>query len=223
MQSSHDQSPEDRNPASLAADSGSPSPGEDNPSTALGPEGSPGSTDDTDSAAPAQPDLPTSETPTSEDATQASREQASEPEGAHVSEAATSAIVSSVKVPGTGDDPETSASDGEATPRQDLHDLIDKLLTWWKEARVGERLSLARKPAQLVIGAIVLLFVLRLYSAAVNLIESLPIISGLLELVGLVAVVRFSATRLLRQADREQVRDEITARWRSYLGTGVGE
>jgi len=218
MQSSHHQSPEDRNPAGLTADSGSPSPGEDSPSTALGPEGIPGSTDDANSAAPAQPDLPTSETPTSGDVTQASREQASEPEGAHASEADTSAIVSSVEMPGTGSDPEAGASDGEATPRQDLQGLIDKLLTWWKEARIDESLSLARQPAQLVIGAIVLLLVLRLYSAAVKLIESLPVVSGLLELVGLVAAVRFSATRLLRQADREQVRDEIITRWRSFWG-----
>ena len=57
----------------------------------------------------------------------------------------------------------------------------------------------------LLAGLIALLLVLRVYSAVLGVLDSIPLLSGLLELAGLVAVLQFSLTRLVRSNDRREV------------------
>jgi hypothetical protein len=70
----------------------------------------------------------------------------------------------------------------------------------------------------LLAGLIALLLVLRVYSGLVNVLDSLPLLPGLLELVGLITVVQFSLTKLVRSDDRRQVISGLQQRWQSFKG-----
>ena len=46
----------------------------------------------------------------------------------------------------------------------------------------------------------------------------MPIGSGLLELIGLIWLVRFSLTKLIRSSDRAEVINALQARWNKVIG-----
>ena len=69
----------------------------------------------------------------------------------------------------------------------------------------------------LVFGALI---VLRVYGAVINTIDSLPLMGGLLELVGVIWLSRFAVDHLLRRSDRQQVLAALENRWRRFLGQG---
>jgi len=65
---------------------------------------------------------------------------------------------------------------------------------------------------------IALLLVLRVYSALLSVIDSLPLLPGLLELAGVVAVTRFSLRRLVRSDARRQLFEDLRQRWQAFRG-----
>ena len=67
---------------------------------------------------------------------------------------------------------------------------------------------------------IALLVVLRVYSALLGAIESLPLVPGLLELVGVIWLVRKGVPKLVRNSEREQLISGLRQRWQSFLGRG---
>ncbi|WP_191964808.1 CAAD domain-containing protein [Synechococcus sp. RSCCF101] len=169
---------------------------------------------------PATPVEPSAQaTPSPEPAPQL--EDSAEPEAAPEPETAPSAILQSVEIPAaepssTGAD---TGSDG-STDGPDLKQFFEGVLSWWQEARIGERLVQAKQPVLLLLGAIGLLLAIRLYGAVVHLIDSIPVVSGLLELVGLLVALRFAATRLLKREDRQEVLGALASRWRTFRGQG---
>ena len=97
---------------------------------------------------------------------------------------------------------------------------MEKLTTWVRSGELRQQWQAARTPLSLLAGLIALLLVLRIYSALLAVIEGLPLLPGLLELVGVIAVVRFSLTRLVRSDERQQLIQGLQQRWKSFRGQG---
>ncbi|WP_398331002.1 CAAD domain-containing protein [Vulcanococcus sp.] len=98
--------------------------------------------------------------------------------------------------------------------------LVEKVRTWISSGQLHEQWQSARTPLSLLAGLIAVLLVLRVYSAVLGVLDSIPLLPGLLELAGLVAVVQFSLTRLVRSNDRREVIEGVKQRWQSFRGRG---
>ena len=98
--------------------------------------------------------------------------------------------------------------------------LVEKVRTWISSGQLQEQWQSARTPLSLLAGLIAVLLVLRVYSAVLGVLDSIPLLPGLLELAGLVAVVQFSLTRLVRSNDRREVIEGLKQRWQSFRGRG---
>jgi len=98
--------------------------------------------------------------------------------------------------------------------------LVEKVRTWISSGQLQEQWQSARTPLSLLAGLIAVLLVLRVYSAVLGVLDSIPLLPGLLELAGLVAVVQFSLTRLVRSNDRREVIEGLKQRWKSFRGRG---
>ena len=96
--------------------------------------------------------------------------------------------------------------------------LVEKVRTWISSGQLQEQWQAARTPLSLLAGLIAVLLVLRVYSAVLGVLESIPLLPGLLELAGLVAVVQFSLSRLVRSNDRHEVIEGVKQRWKSFRG-----
>ena len=96
--------------------------------------------------------------------------------------------------------------------------LVEKVRTWISSGQLQEQWQAARTPLSLLAGLIAVLLVLRVYSAVLGVLESIPLLPGLLELAGLVAVVQFSLSRLVRSNDRQEVIEGVKQRWKSFRG-----
>jgi CAAD domains of cyanobacterial aminoacyl-tRNA synthetase len=89
---------------------------------------------------------------------------------------------------------------------------------WLASGRLQQQWQSARGPLSLLAGLIALLLVLRVYGALLALLDSLPLVPGLLELVGVIAITRFSLTRLLRSNERQAVINDLQQRWQAFRG-----
>jgi hypothetical protein len=120
---------------------------------------------------------------------------------------------------------EVPASPQLATPAADQDGgewelLVEKVRNWISSGQLQEQWQSARTPLSLLAGLIAVLLVLRVYSAVLGVLDSIPLLPGLLELAGLVAVVQFSLTRLVRSNDRREVIEGLKQRWQSFRGRG---
>ncbi len=120
---------------------------------------------------------------------------------------------------------EVPASPQLATPAADQDGgewelLVEKVRTWISSGQLQEQWQSARTPLSLLAGLIAVLLVLRVYSAVLGVLDSIPLLPGLLELAGLVTVVQFSLTRLVRSNDRREVSEGLKQRWKSFRGRG---
>ncbi len=125
----------------------------------------------------------------------------------------TPTVASTIEVPAKAPVNPTSAEEGG---EWDL--LVQKLRNWIASGQLQQQLQAARTPLSLLAGLIAVLLVLRVYSAVLGVLDSIPLLSGLLELAGLVAVVQFSLTRLVRSEDRREVIGGLKQRWKSFRG-----
>lgn len=129
----------------------------------------------------------------------------------------TPTVASSVDVPAS---PAAAASASAEQEGGEWDLLVEKLRSWLASGQLQELWQTARTPLSLLAGLIAVLLVLRIYSALLNVIDSIPLASGLLELVGVIAVVQFSLKRLVRSQDRREVIDGLKQRWQSFRGRG---
>lgn len=125
-------------------------------------------------------------------------------------------LEASTSVPPAGDT--TAASGGEGGGEWEL--LLAKLQGWLGSGQLQELWSQARRPLNLVLAAVALLLVLRVYTGLIEAINGLPLVAGLLELVGLIWAVRCGLPRLLQSSAREQLLQDLQQRWRSFSGRG---
>ena len=132
-----------------------------------------------------------------------------EPEPANVW---TPQVASTTDVPAS---PAAVSSEGEGG---EWELLVEKIKQWIASGQLQQQWETARTPITLLTGLIGILLVLRVYSALLGVVESLPLLPGLLELVGVISVVRFSLTRLVKSSDRHEVIDGLKQRWSSFRG-----
>jgi hypothetical protein len=128
--------------------------------------------------------------------------------------AAVPSVASTIEVPASA--PVTGAS-GEGG---EWELLVGKVRQWIGSGQLQDQWQSARTPLSLLAGLIALLLVLRIYGALLAVIDSLPLLPGLLELAGLIAVVQFSLTRLVRSEERRSLIEGLTQRWKSFRGQG---
>ncbi len=122
-----------------------------------------------------------------------------------------SGVASSIEVP-------PLASDSDQGGEWDL--LIGKVGAWWSSGAPQDLWERSRSAITIGAALLVLLLILRVYAALLGAFESLPLVPGLLELVGLVWLVRYGAPRLVRSDQRQQLLELVQLRWRAFRGQG---
>ena len=98
--------------------------------------------------------------------------------------------------------------------------LLGKVQAWLGQGKLQSLWAQARNPISLILAAAALLVVLRVYSALLAAIDSLPLIPGLLELVGVIWAVRFGVPKLVQRSQRQELISNIQQRWESFRGRG---
>ena len=177
---------------------------------------------DADAPTPAE-EQPTADQPPAAPAPEASGEPAAASEAVTASEpqvastvevpaSPTPAPVIAAPTPSGGSDAPSSEEGGE------WELLVSKLQGWLASGQLLEQWQAARTPLSLLAGLIALLLVLRIYGALLAVLDSIPLLPGLMELAGLVAVVQFALTKMVRSSDRRQVIDGVRQRWQSFRG-----
>ena len=96
--------------------------------------------------------------------------------------------------------------------------LLSKLQAWLGSGQPQAQLQSARTPLTLVAGLIALLVVLQIYGALLAVIDHFPLAPGLLELVGVIAVVRFGLVNLVRSQERRALIEGLKLRWKAFQG-----
>ena len=96
--------------------------------------------------------------------------------------------------------------------------LIGKLRAWLDAANLGGQWQKLRGPLKGLALLVLAILALRLYAQLVGTLDSIPLVSGLLELTGLIYLLRFSATRLVRTEERERVFADWKRRWQAFSG-----
>jgi hypothetical protein len=96
--------------------------------------------------------------------------------------------------------------------------LIGKVNAWIDQLDLAGRWQKLRGPLRGAAVLLALLLALRLYAQVVGTIDRIPVISGLLELTGLIYTLWFSTTRLVRTSERERVLADWKQRWHSFSG-----
>lgn len=112
--------------------------------------------------------------------------------------------------------PANPTTEGEGGGEWEL--LISKIRQWLESGELRSTLQSARTPL-LALGAFMgLVLVLRVYGALLGAIDSLPLVSGLLELVGVIWLARFAATNLVRSSERQRLLGGLQRRWKAFFG-----
>jgi hypothetical protein len=127
----------------------------------------------------------------------------------------TSTIVPPLGVSPAGGAAPASDSDGEGG---EWALLVDKLQAWWGSGELQNLWRQSRTPLTVGLALIAVLLVLQVYAGLLGAINSLPLVPGLLELVGLIWAVRHGLPKLIRRSEREQLLDGLRQRWSSFRG-----
>ena len=109
-------------------------------------------------------------------------------------------------------------SQGDASGEWKL--LLSRVNGWIANADVADLWERSKRPLTVLGWLLAALIVLKVYGAVVDTIDSLPLMGGLLELVGVIWLSRFAADRLLRRSDRQQLLAGLETRWRRFRGQG---
>lgn len=96
--------------------------------------------------------------------------------------------------------------------------LVEKMRAWWSSGELQKLWQQSRTPLTVGLALIAVLLVLQVYAGLLGAINSLPLVPGLLELVGLIWAVRYGLPRLLRRSEREQLLGGLQQRWSSFRG-----
>jgi len=96
--------------------------------------------------------------------------------------------------------------------------LVSRVQGWLGSGEPQRQWQRIRGPLKALAILVGVILALRLYTTAVNTLDAIPVVSGLLELTGLIAVLRFMLTRLVRSSDRRQVLDQWKGLWKDFRG-----
>lgn len=129
----------------------------------------------------------------------------------------TSVVAATIEVPPLAAPPAADAPAGEGG---EWELLTGQVRAWLESGQLEKLWAQARTPVTALAALIALLVVLRVYSALLGAIDSLPLVPGLLELVGVIWLVRKGVPKLVRNSEREQLISGLRQRWQSFLGRG---
>ncbi|MEB3159213.1 MAG: CAAD domain-containing protein [Synechococcus sp.] len=121
-------------------------------------------------------------------------------------------IAERITIPASSHSDDSTATGGE----WDL--LTAKVSAWWESNDMGTQINNLRQPLRVVASLIAVILVLKVYAGVLAAIGSIPLAPRLLELVGVIWVARFAATRMVRSSDRRVVLDGLRQRWSQFSG-----
>jgi len=96
--------------------------------------------------------------------------------------------------------------------------LVGKINAWFGSGELNRQWQKIQGPLKgvtILIGAIL---ALQLYATVVGTIDGIPLVSGLLELAGLIALGNFGLTKMVKTSEREQVVANWKRRWQTFRG-----
>ncbi len=96
--------------------------------------------------------------------------------------------------------------------------LLARLSDWLNGVDPSSLWQQSQQPLRLAALALVALIVLKVYGAVLDTVNGVPLMGGLLELVGLIWLTRFASERLLRSDDRQALLNNLEQRWRQFRG-----
>jgi hypothetical protein len=96
--------------------------------------------------------------------------------------------------------------------------LVGKVNAWFCSGELERQWQKLRGPLQGLAILVGLILALRLYATVVGTIDSIPLVSGLLELTGLIALGRFGLTKMIKTSERERVLALWKQRWQRFRG-----
>lgn len=114
--------------------------------------------------------------------------------------------------------PRSGSEDAAASEGGEWELLLSQLRDWLQTLRLQEKIQELRRPLTLAAWLIGLVVVLRVYAAVIGTLDRLPLLPGLLELVGVIAVVRFAAANLVRSEQRQALLQQLGDRWKAFRG-----
>lgn len=115
--------------------------------------------------------------------------------------------------------PTGPGGDGGSAEGGEFDLLIRKVKAWFEEADLAgqwNRLGGPLRGLGLLLGG---LLVLKLYVALLDTLDDVPLLPRLLQLVGLIALLNFSVTRLTRSSDRAVILEDWKRRWDAFRGS----
>ncbi len=130
-------------------------------------------------------------------------------------EAAPAVVAATLEVPplpgsSTGQPPSGEGGEWEL--------LTGKVRQWLASGQLQNLWDQARTPLTALAVLTGLIVVLRIYSALLAAIDSVPLASGLLELTGVLWLARYGLPRLVRSQERHQLVSTVRQRWESFFG-----
>ena len=128
---------------------------------------------------------------------------------------ASEAIAERIQVAATS----TAHSDEGSSEGGEWDLLSSKVRQWWNDNNFVDLWQRSRRPLLLIAGLIGLTLVIRIYSGILAAIGTIPLAPRLFELVGLVWVVWFSATKLIRTEERKALLANLSGIWDAFRGT----
>ena len=126
---------------------------------------------------------------------------------------ASEAIAERIQVASTASSDDTSSGGGE----WDL--LSSKVRQWWDSNNLFELWQRSRRPLFLVLGLIGLTLLFRIYGGILAAIGTIPLAARLFELIGLIWLIWFSSTRLIRSEERKALLENIGGIWAAFRGS----
>ena len=96
--------------------------------------------------------------------------------------------------------------------------LVAKLNAWFNSGELAHQWQKIQGPLKGVAILVGVILALRLYATVVGTLNDIPLLSGLLELTGLIVFVRFSLTKLVKTRERQQVLATWNRRWQAFIG-----
>jgi hypothetical protein len=97
--------------------------------------------------------------------------------------------------------------------------LLAKIRAWIASGAPQALWQRSRLPFTNVVTLVVLLVVLQLYTAVLGALNAVPLLPGLLELVGVLWLARYGLPKLLRSHDRQQLFNGVAQRWQAFRGS----
>ena len=126
-------------------------------------------------------------------------------------------VAATLEIPARSGSSEAEPQNGEGG---EWELLLAKLRQWLDQNELQNLWVQARRPVTLLAALVGVLLVLRVYSAILSALDSLPLVPGLLELAGVVWVVRYGIPKMLRSSERDRLLGGLGQSWKAFRGKG---